>query len=132
MPIAIVVMHRNWPLLAVAACAPFVLLPFPVIIVIGARMLARLRRYGMAMTAAIVCLAAGLVSLLTMFGVGGFSVFRAVMAAREGLGGDDDRFFLISFCSYSLMAMIVAFCSLFAGFVSLRTLMNAEVKRSFT
>jgi hypothetical protein len=130
--IALFVMDRSqWGSLIGAGCTPVMFLPFPVVIVVGARMLARTRRFGMAMTAAIVCLVVGGLALLTTLGVGVVNVLQMIAVASHGMHGAQ-QLIVIATCSTVVLSIVVAGTSLFGGFVALRTLMNAEVKAAFT
>ncbi len=82
------------------------------------------------MTAAIISLGVGALSLLTTLGVGGVSVFQGYEMAFQG--AQNKQFILVSTCGFSVLSALVTFCSLFGGFVAMRTLMNAEVKATFT
>jgi hypothetical protein len=126
------VMHNTaWATLIGAGCAPFALLPFPLVIVIGARMLTRTRRFGFAMTATVVCLAVGILALLFALGIGVLAVIQVVQVVNHGLQPGTELP-LYGICGITTLAVLVAFASLFAGIVALRTLMNAEVKAVFT
>jgi hypothetical protein len=130
--VALFVMDRTqWGSLIGAACTPFVLLPFPVVIVVGGRMLARCRRYGLAMTSAIVCLVVGALALLTTLGVGVVSVLQIIAVSTHGMRGAQ-QVIVITTCGTVTLSAVVAFAALYGGFVAMRTLMNADVKASFT
>lgn len=122
---------RNVGVLAGAACAPFLLLPFPIAVVLGARMLSRTRRFGMAMAAAVVSLIVGGLALLTTLGVGTWSIILVVGATSHGMHGAA-QFFVISTCGNAVLSAVVAGVCLYGGFVALRTLMNAEIKAAFS
>jgi hypothetical protein len=129
--VAMFVLQREVTHLVTAGCAPFLFLPFPIMIFIGARMLGRGRRRGMAMTAAILSLIVGGISLLLTLLGGGVSVFVVYQVAMHG-ARDLQQFLVISSCGNAVLSALVTFCSLFGGFVALRTLTNAEVKATFT
>ena len=129
--VTMTVMSRNWVGLAGAICVPMVLLPFPVITVLGARMLSRSRRYGIAMTAAIICLVVGALALIVTLVIGGWSMFLVYAAVSHGMASAG-QFVVISACGDAVLSAVVAFAGLYGGFIALRTLMNAEVKAAFT
>ncbi len=121
----------NWGSLIGAGCTPFLLLPFPTVIVVGARMLSRTRRFGMAMTAAILCLIVGGLALLSTLGVGVLSILEIIRVVNHGMHGAR-QFIVISTCGGVTLSAVVTFCGLYGGFVALRTLMNAEIKAAFS
>jgi hypothetical protein len=124
-------MRAVWPMLVGAGCTPFVLLPFPIVIVIGARMLAGGRRFGLAMTAAIMSIVVGGIALLVTLITGGLSAFVGYVAVSHGMH-EGQRILLIGECGISVISALVTFCALYGGFVAMRTLMNPEVKKTFT
>jgi hypothetical protein len=129
MSIAYSVMEHAWAFLVVAGCMPFVVLPFPIVIAIGARMLSRTRRWGLALTATILCLAIGAIGLILLLVEVVFLVIATLAAVA---GAPDARFQLINTCAGALALSIVTVCSLYGGIIALRTLLNAEIKKSFT
>jgi hypothetical protein len=133
MHIAYYFLGHNWWQLVVAGCPPFLMLLFPVAVFVGARMLSRGRRWGMALAAAIISLAVGAMSLVGMLVSGALAGWVGYNAASaQGLGAEGVRIALISSCGYTTLLALVSFSNLFAGFVALRTVLNAEVKATFT
>jgi hypothetical protein len=132
--IAVFVMTRAWPSLVIAGCSPFLILPFPIIVVIGARMLARTRRWGMALTGAIVSLTIGVLGILLLFvGAIGFvlSLFGGA-AVQGGPAAQAGQFLMIVSCGNLVLLTVVGFSGTFAGIVAMRTLLNADIKRAFS
>jgi hypothetical protein len=129
--IAAAIMVGPWWIMIGAGCTPFVFLPFPVAIIIGARMMARGRRWGWAMTAAILALVSGAVNLLAVlaFTIGaGWMGFQM----RSPHAPDSTKYTLIGTCSGDVLSLLVAFLGVYGGFVALQTLRNAEVKKAFS
>jgi hypothetical protein len=118
-----------WISLVVAGCMPFILLPFPILIVVGARMLSRTRRRGMAMTAAGVSFVIGILSVLALLG---WTIYLVLALVGGAATAPDGKFKLVDSCGNLVLLTMVAFFSIFAGIVALRTLMNAEIKKMFT
>jgi hypothetical protein len=129
--IASAVLVGNWWIIAGAACAPFVFLPIPVAIIIGARMLSRGRRWGWAMTAAILALVVGALNLLSVLVFAGLAVMFGLALQHAHVAGSV-KYQLIGACSADFLSFLVAALGIYGGFVALRTLRNAEIKRAFS
>src|SRR5262249_11645222 len=124
---------QAWQLLIGAACTPFVLLPLPVLIIIGARMLARSRRWGIALTGVIISLAVGLMATIgwTIAVIIFVLSFVGGAAAAQMWAGSAATFIMVSSCGNLVLLTAVAFFSTFAGIVGLRVLLNREIQRTF-
>jgi hypothetical protein len=118
-----------WVALGVGICLSLLALPFAILIVIGGRFLSRSRRWGFAMTGTIVSLVFGVLSVL---GLLGWTVGLVIAGIAVAASAPDSKFALLNSCGNLLFLAIVAFCCVFGGIVSLRTLMNAEIKKTFT
>lgn len=123
--IAAFAMTRAWPALVVGACTPFVILPFTILILVGARMLTRGRRRDLALTAAIVSVVAGGLSLIFMLVMLVFFVLALVR------GAGSNAFVLLSSCGNLSLLTAMAFCGLMGGIVALRTLNRPDVREAF-
>jgi hypothetical protein len=123
--------NTAWAYLVAAGCVPFPLLVVPLAIMIGARTLARTRRFAIAMTGTILCLAVGIFALLVTLSIGVLSAIQVFRVVNHGMPSGAELS-LYGTCGITTLAALVAFTSLFAGIVALRTLMNAEVKAVFT
>ncbi len=131
MRIASFVLVRSIPAVVIAGCVPLPVLALAVVVLVGARMLARGRRYGFALTAVIISLVVGGLSLLgaLLSGVGAAIVIFAVSSAHHAVPGG--TFAIVDSCGGAIVLAVVAFCGIFAGIVGLRTLLNAEIKKTF-
>ena len=115
--------------LTIEICGALLLVPCAIVVAIGARMLSRARRWGFALTAAIVSLVVGGLSAI------GLLIWLAILvlvALAIAASGPVSKFALLNSCGYVLFFAILAFCSIFGGVVALRTLTNAELKKTFT
>jgi hypothetical protein len=133
--IAMFVMYRSWPSLVVGGCAPFLALPIPILILVGARMLSRARRWGIALVATIASLIVGMITMILMVGFGAWGLalaFGISAVGPQGAGADVAKLLMISSCTTGVLSAIVAFFSIFGGFVAMRALFNAEIKKAFT
>jgi hypothetical protein len=124
---------QRWQFLVGAACFPFVLLPFPVAMVIGARMLARTRRWGIALAGTIVSLVVGVLSLLGLVGAAiSFLMSFVGGAAAAQMGASAvGSFAMIAACGNLVLLTVMAFFCTFAGIVGMRVLLHTEIKKTF-
>jgi hypothetical protein len=81
------------------------------------------------MTGAVVSLVIGGLSLL---GLLVWLVFLVLAALAIAASAPDSKFALLNSCGYVLFLAILAFCSIFGGVVALRTLLNPELRKTFT
>ena len=122
-------------LLLLFDCAPLLLLPVPIVVVIGARLLGRSRRWGFAIAASILSIVIGGLAALSAIGFAVQTVMTwmgAGLMVAAGAGGSPGAFLVIASCSNLVLLCVVGFCGIFGGIVGLRTLFNVEVKKAFS
>jgi Domain of unknown function (DUF4190) len=112
--------------LAIGVFCSFFILPLAALVFIGADMLWRTRRWGLAVTAALVSLAVGVVALL-------FTIVMVSDLFDGSYAGPPENIQFNHFVgSIHVMATsMLACCCTVAGIVALRTLRNGEVRKAF-
>jgi hypothetical protein len=111
-----------------------VFLVVPIVVIIGGRMVSRGRRWGMGLTAAIISILVGGLSLIFTLA---FTVWTAMVwlgvgvATAQGAGNAVGTYAVLISCATDILAGVVAFCGIVAGIVAMRTLFKGDVKKTF-
>lgn len=112
--------------LAIGAFCSFFILPLAALVFIGADMLRRTRRWGLAVTAALVSLAVGVVAFLATIAM----VSDLLNGSYAGIP-ENAQFNRFVGSVHAMATSLLAFFGTVAGFVALRTLRNGEVRKAF-
>jgi hypothetical protein len=113
----------------VGICLSLILLPFAVVVIMSGRMLSRGRRWGFALSGAIVSLVFGALGLLGLLAWLAILVIVAIAAAAAA---PNSKFALVNSCGNVLFLAILTFCCIFGGIVAVRTLLNPELRKTST